>query len=381
VDALAAELGVTDRHLRRVVRSELGVSLVELAQTQRLLLAKRLLTDTDLPITEVAFASGFGSLRRFNTLFHDRYRLRPGDLRRKHTHVAPGTGTEPQDTLTCEVAFRPPMAWQEMLAFLARRAITGVEVVEGGRYCRTARWKDRRGWIAVCPSATKPVLRVTLSASLAPALQPVLARVKRLFDTAADPCRIADHLGELAGQFPGLRVPGAFDGFETAVRAILGQQITVKAATTLAGRFAAAFGEPIDTPIGGLTHLTPSAARIAGAEPAAVAAIGLTASRAASLVALSRAVDERRVTLEPGPDPEQAMARLRELPGVGEWTAQYLAMRALAWPDAFPHGDLGVRRAMGVDDPREVLRIAESWRPWRAYATIHLWRQLETGRS
>jgi AraC family transcriptional regulator, regulatory protein of adaptative response / DNA-3-methyladenine glycosylase II len=373
--ALATEIGITDRHLRRVIHDEFGVSPIELVQTQRLLLAKRLLTDTNLPITEVAFASGFASLRRFNALFKERYRLNPTDLRKTRNLTAP------QETLTFALAYRPPLAWDALLNFLVGRASCGVEAMEGERYLRTVRSGKHQGWLAVAPVSGRHALKVEMSAALAPALLPTLARVKRLFDLAAEPQRIAVHLGPLAERHPGLRVPGAYDGFEMAVRAILGQQISVRAATTLAGRFAAAFGEPVSTPYPQLTHLAPTAERVASAVPADLTALGIIAARANSILALARAVAEGRVNLEPGIDVETTMARLRELPGIGEWTAQYIAMRALAWPDAFPHTDLGLYKALGETKPRRVLEIAESWRPWRSYAAMHLWKSLETNQS
>jgi AraC family transcriptional regulator, regulatory protein of adaptative response / DNA-3-methyladenine glycosylase II len=372
VGDLAAELGISDRHLRRVIESEFGVSPIELAQTQRLLLAKRLLTDTSLPVTEVAFASGFSSLRRFNALFKERYRLNPTDLRKARATALPAA------TLLCEVAYRPPLDWAALLEFLAARAVRGVEMIDGDRYLRTVAIGRQCGWIAVEPSPKKHALRVELSASLVPALLPALARVKRLFDLAAEPRQIATHLGPLAAARPGMRVPGAVDGFELAARAILGQQISVRAATTLAGRFAAAFGEPIQTPFERLTHLAPTAERVAGANGAELARLGVVMARAGSLLALAKAVAERKLLLEPGADVAETMGRLKEVPGIGEWTAQYVAMRALTWPDAFPHTDLGIARALGGRDPQRVLAIAEAWRPWRSYAAMHLWKSLET---
>lgn len=367
VEELATEMGVSDRHLRRVIQREFGVSPVELAQTQRLLLAKRLLTDTDLPITEVAFASGFSSLRRFNALFKTRYRLNPTQLRKNREAIAS------PETLVCEVAYRPPLEWNALLNFLVGRDACGAEVIEGERYLRTVAFGKQRGWIVVTPSLKKTALRVELSASLAPKLLPTLARVKRLFDLSAEPQQIAAHLGDLAAARPGLRVPGAFDGFEMAVGAVLGQQVSVKAAFTLATRFATAFGEPIVTPFPKLTHLTPTAERVAAAIPQVLTSLGILPSRANAILALAREVAEGRLTLEPGADVERTMAQLRQLPGIGEWTAQYVAMRALSWPDAFPHTDLILMKALGEKSPKRILEIAEAWRPWRAYAAMHLW--------
>jgi len=374
LDAVAARLGITDRHLRRAFGAEFRVSPVEFAQTQRLLLAKRLLTDTALPVTEVAFASGFGSVRRFNALFRERYRLAPGRLRGLRQKAAGS------DALEFELAFRPPFDWPAVSAFLGARAIPGVEAVEGARYRRTVRiaadGKAHAGWIAVSASPAKPTLRVTVSASLAKALPPVLSRVKALMDLACHPADVALALGDLAKR-PGLRVPGAFDGFETAVRAILGQQVSVAGASTLAGRLAAELGDPVSTPYESLTTLFPAAATVAEVPPAHIAKLGMPLARARTLAALARAVADGKVSLVPNADVDATLAALRALPGIGEWTAQYVAMRALSWPDAFPHTDLGVMKALGTRDERRVLAAGEAWRPWRAYAVMHLWQSLK----
>ena len=371
---LAAALGVTDRHLRRIFRDEFGVAPVEYAQTQRLLLAKRLLTDTALPVIEVALASGFASLRRFNHLFRTRYRMTPGDLRRS----APAM---PRDTLAFDLAYRPPYDWESMRDFLARRAIAGVEAVEGRRYLRSVRverdGKEARGWISIAPSAKPRALRVTASASLARAVPAVLARVKQLLDLSCHPDEVCVTLGRLASANPGLRLPGAFDGFEVAVRAILGQQVTVRAASSIAGRFAAAFGEPVETPHAALTTLFPSAARVAALDPAQIAATGIIASRARAIAMLAREVAEVGLVLDPGAEVDATLERLLRIPGIGPWTAQYIAMRALAWPDAFPHPDVAVLKAMKEKNPRRALAHADRWRPWRSYAVLHLWKSLE----
>jgi AraC family transcriptional regulator, regulatory protein of adaptative response / DNA-3-methyladenine glycosylase II len=380
LDTIAAQLGITDRHLRRAFGTEFGVSPVQFAQTQRLLLAKRLLTDTVLPVTEVAFASGFGSVRRFNALFKQRYRLRPSQLRGQLRHPASASGAA--DVLKFELSFRPPYDWPAVNAFLDARTIAGVESVDGNCYRRTARisvgGKEHRGWIAVSLSQKKPALRVTLSASLAKALPPVLSRVKALMDLACHPTEVAQALGAMAKRHPGLRVPGAFDGFEVAVRAILGQQISVAAARTVAGRFALAFGEPIATPFASLTTVFPTAQTIADLPYGRIARLGMPGARARTIVALARTVADGGLVLMPNADIEATLAQLRALPGVGEWTAQYIAMRSLAWPDAFPHTDLGVMKALGETDARRVLAAGEAWRPWRAYAVMHLWQSLST---
>lgn len=374
--AIAGRLGITDRHLRRAFSAEFGVSPIEFAQTQRLLLAKRLLTDTGLPVTEIAFASGFGSVRRFNALFKQRYRLQPAQLRRRLNGEAVHIG----DVLNFELSFRPPYDWPAVSAFLGARAIAGVEMFEGTCYRRTARiasaGQDYVGWIEVGLSANKPALRVAVSASLALVLPPVLSRVKALMDLSCNPAEVAAALGRLASRRPGLRVPGAFDGFEVAVRAILGQQVAVAAARTLAGRFAAALGDPIETPFAALTIVFPTAARVADTPPGLIARLGLPAARARTIVALARLVADGDLMLLPNADLDATLERLRALQGVGEWTAQYIAMRALAWPDAYPHTDLGVMRALGERDARRVLEAGEAWRPWRAYAVMHLWNAM-----
>ena len=376
-EGLAARLGVSERHVRRALDAEFGVSPVEFAQTQRLLLAKRLLTDTALPVTEVAFASGFGSLRRFNALFKQRYRLNPRQLRR----VAPREkGPAGADALHFELSYRPPYDWDGVLAFLAARAVGGVESVADGRYRRTVRVaaerREHRGWIEVAPSARKPALAVALSATLAKAAPLVLGRVKALMDLSCHPAEVSRALGALAARRPGVRVPGAFDGFEVAVRAILGQQVSVAGARTLAGRFAAQFGDPVTTPFDSLTTLFPAAQRVAGIPAGRIARIGMPLARARTIVALARAVADGRLALVPNADVEATLETLRALTGIGEWTAQYIAMRALSWPDAFPHTDLGVMKALGESGAKRVLEAGEAWRPWRAYAVMHLWQSL-----
>jgi len=376
---LASGLGVTDRHLRRVFQQEFGVSPVEYAQTQRLLLAKRLLTDTNLSVVDIAMASGFASLRRFNHLFRERYRMTPGALRRSRTA---GAGS---DRLAFDLAYRPPYDWPAMLAFLERRAIRGVEEVARGRYRRSIRLpvagarrdEVRAGWIEVAPSPRRSALRVTVSAGLAAAIPAVLARMKSLFDLACRPDEIAAVLGPLAEARPGLRLPGAVDGFEIAVRAILGQQVTVSAAATLAARFTREFGDPIETPHAGITTLFPVASRVVSLAEADIARLGIVRSRARALLALAHEVAAGRLRLDPSADVDATVAALDALPGVGPWTAQYVAMRALAWPDAFPHPDVAVVKAMGATPPARALAEAEAWRPWRSYAVMHLWKSLE----
>jgi AraC family transcriptional regulator of adaptative response / DNA-3-methyladenine glycosylase II len=396
IDDLAAEFGLSSRQLRRVVKRELGVTPTELAQTRRLLLAKHLLTDSSLPAIEIAFASGFSSVRQFNSVFRERYGLSPTALRRSQRPHTAG------QALTLRLGFRPPMAWTWLLQFLASRAIPGVELVEAGRYWRAIQIgqsnrqnKDsdkgakrgpqrgaQRGWIIVERIEGANALRVEISLSLAQHLPSLLARVKSLFDLDAHPQLIEARLGEderlreMVSRHSGLRLPGAFDGFEMAMRAVLGQQISVAAARTIAGRITEAFAEPVETPNPRLNRASVTAASLSQAGVADLTRLGVTGKRAECLIALSRAVADGEVKLEPGGDAGATIERLKQLPGIGDWTAQYIAMRALRCPDAFPHSDLGLRKALGETSSKRILQIAESWRPWRAYALMHLWNSL-----
>ncbi len=368
LEGIAARLGVTGRHLRRVFGAEFGVTLVAFGQTHRLLLAKRFLTDTALPVTDVAFAAGFGSLRRLENLFKERYRLSPYQLRKT---AAPST---PSDALHFELSYRPPYDWPSLASFLSARAIAGVEAVDGSAYHRIVRLsrngKWHSGWIEIVPHPRKSTMRVAISASLASVLPAVLSRIEHLLDLSCSPTQIAEALGPLAAANPGLRVPGAFDGFEIAVRAILGQQVSVAAARTLAGRVAAAFGTPVDSPFPSLTTAFPPAQAIADAN---LTALGILPSRARSILELARAVAQGDLVLAPGADVPATLEKLQSIPGIGPWTAHYIAMRALAWPDAFPHTDLAVMKALGEKNPKRILAAGEAWRPWRAYAVMHLW--------
>ena len=354
---LALDLGVSERHLRRVIQSEFGVSPIELAQTQRLLLAKRLLTDTNLPIIDVAFASGFSSLRRFNALFKERYRLNPNQLRRQRDQDAV------PETLICELAYRPPLDWAGLLAFLTQRLLPGVEVVEGNCYLRTVQIKKQRGWIAVEPAKGKDALRVELCATLAPVLLPLLTRVKRLFDLAADPEQIGQRLGDLAADRPGLRVPAAFDGWETALQTLCPVGQIWKLVQTL--------GQPIETPFPQLTHVTPTAEQVGAAAPQVWDAIAWPDAPKQRIQQLAQAVQAHQIALQPGADGEQLASFLRTELKLDESTMQYLAMRILAWPDALPTTD----PATGASIPAAHRKQSDTWRPWRAYAALHLWKQ------
>jgi AraC family transcriptional regulator, regulatory protein of adaptative response / DNA-3-methyladenine glycosylase II len=378
LERVAMQFGWSSRQIRRIVHKELGVSPIELVLTRRLLLAKQLLTETTLPITDVAFASGFSSLRRFNDAFSGRYGMPPTRFRKatengERSHAS-------SDTFRLQLGYRAPFDWHGILTFLGARAMKGIECVTDDAYLRTIRLADHRGWVRVTNDPEKRALTVELTHSLTPVLPVLLRRLRDVFDLSARPDIISSHLEndsalrKAVRRNHGLRVPGAFDGFELAVRAILGQQVTVKGATTLAGRFAEAFGEPVDTPFELLTRACPSPEAVAALDARRIASLGIVQSRVKSIVALARVVASGELRIEAGADPDSTIAQLAGLPGIGPWTAHYIAMRALRWPDAFPKEDIALRNALGGISPREAETRSQSWRPWRSYATLHLWR-------
>lgn len=286
---------------------------------------------------------------------------------------------EPPDTTRRRLAYRPPYAWDELLAFHASHTTAGVEQVVDGRYRRTVEVSGVRGWLSIGPVPYADALDAELSASLLPVLPEVIARLRSLFDLDARPEVIAAHLSldpalaPIVAKRPGLRLPGSFDEFELLVRTVLGQQISVKGATTLAGRLAAAFGDGVPTPVPGLDRAFPTAARLAETTTDELKALGIVTARANAIRTVAVAVRDGVLKLGPSPDPEAVIAGMVELPGIGPWTAHYVAMRALDWPDGFPHGDLVIKRMLGNAKPRDLLARAEAWRPWRGYATMHLW--------
>ncbi len=381
IDALAKALGVTARHLRRSMERELGINPIELAQTRRLALAKQLLQDSAMPVAEVAFASGFASVRRFNAVFADRFGQTPSSLRRGRTRV----GAVATDSIVLRLDHRPPLEYGTLLRFLRDRAIPGVESVEGDRYRRSVAIGRSSGWLEVGPVSDRSALQARVSASLAPHLMEIAARLRALFDLDARPDAVDGHLAQdqllapwIAAR-PGLRVPGAFDGFEVGARAILGQQVSVRAATTLSGRLVERFGAPIEDGLSGIDRTFPSAETLAGAGAAAVKRIGLTQERAQTIVALSQAVADGRIDLSEGADPERSIEELQQVRGIGSWTAHYLAMRALRWPNAFPSGDLVLKRALGVKTARQAEARAAAWQPWRAYGVMHVFSSVTKG--
>jgi AraC family transcriptional regulator of adaptative response / DNA-3-methyladenine glycosylase II len=380
VEALADRLGVGERQLRRLFRQHLGASPIAVAQTRRVLLAKQLIHDTHLSMAEVALAAGFGSVRRFNDTFQALFRRPPLSLRRSR---AADATADTAGAVVLELAYRPPYDWDAMLGFLAVRAIPGVETVADGRYARTIALGNACGVLTVEPGSGARV-RVAVRFPHLRALPTIIGRVRRVFDLAADPVAIGAQLAQdaqlapLVAARPGLRVPGAWDGFELAVRAILRQQITVAAATGLAGKLVQAHGAllPASTGIApGLTHVFPTPDRLVVAD---LAALGMPGARAAALRSLAAAVAADPMIFGPRRSLDEAISQLQALPGVGEWTAQYIAMRELREPDAFPASDIGLLRAMAGDggvrpSPAQLLARAEQWRPWRAYAALHLW--------
>jgi AraC family transcriptional regulator of adaptative response / DNA-3-methyladenine glycosylase II len=358
VETLAERLGVGSRHLRRLFLEHLGAPPVAVAQTRRLHFAKKLIDETDLPFTEIAMASGFGSIRRFNFVFQNLYGRTPTDLRnlsRKRPGTAPGS-------YRLRLPFRPPYDWEAILGFLATRAIPGIETVTEDCYKRTIEIGGMRGAIEVRMAGEALDLRIDFPETKLLFL--IVERVRRLFDLAADPSQIARQfaddplLAKRVGRRPGLRVPGAWDGFELGVRAILGQQISVKAASTLAGRIVQAYGD-------GSTF--PSPARLASAP---LEECGIIGARAATI----RGLAASGLDWGTAGDSEAFTQQLQALPGIGPWTAQYIAMRAMGEPDAFPAGDLILQRAAQCRSAKELEARAESWRPWRAYAVMHLWQ-------
>jgi len=386
--ALAAQrLGVSDRHLRRIFDAAWGVSPLQYLQTRRLLCAKQLLTDTALPVAQVAALSGFASLRRFNAAFVAHYHLQPRALRRQSA----GAPAAAQDSsLVLRAAYRPPYDVDAMLGFLQQRAVTGVEHVdsEARSYIRTLRlqWQGQtlQGWVQARFLPGSHGVELRISEGLISALPWLVAAMRQLLDLDAEPQAIASCLGPRFAGLEGLRVPGTLDGLEMAVRAVLGQQITVAAARTLANRLVQQLGQPIaglfETPCTALTHLFPTAAQLATTEATTLGALGIVRQRQAAILGLAAAVAEGRILLCPGAALQPTLAALQALPGIGPWTASYIAMRALRWPDAFPAQDVALHTALGLRQAsrpaQQAEQLAQAWRPWRSYAVVRAWHSL-----
>jgi len=376
VAALARRIGVGERHLRRLFVAELGAGPLEIAATRRLLFAKKLLTETTLPITRVAHASGYGSLRRFNAAFAAGYQRAPRAVRREQKPA--------RDTaLTLRLPYREPYDFAAMLAFFARRAIPGIEIVDAQSYTRRFAIGKGAGTLRVTQMRNEPALALRVQFEDTAQLQAICARVRRMFDLDADiaaintQLRLDARLRECVRRNPGQHLPGGWEGFEIAVRAVLGQQISVAAARTFAVRLVERFGVPAALPDGEKVRLFPAARTIADAD---LTRIGLPRARASTLNAIARAVCDGSVSFRPEQTLQQFVASWVALPGIGDWTAHYIAMRALSHPDAFPAADLVLRKAVTSDGSlaplKELRALAEDWRPWRAYAVMHLWRSM-----
>lgn len=372
IEALAERLGIGARHLRRLFLKHLGATPIAVAHARRLHFAKKLIDETSLPMNQIALASGFGCVRRFNAGIRKFYHRTPTQIRR----LARRKEIQSENQYVFHLNFRPPYHWEGMLTFLAARATPGVELVEGSSYRRTISWNGRDGFFEVSPDLERDALVVKIEFSDPHSLFFIIERIRAMFDLNADWATIVQYLktdpvfARAVEADPGLRVPGCWNGFELATRAILGQQITVKGATALAGRMTTSFGKPFSV-AQGLTHLFPQPEVLADAR---LASIGLLAARAETIRALARAVCEGHISFEGVVDSDVLLDRLCEIPGIGKWTAQYVAMRALGETDAFPSGDLGLLRAMALTNSRELDQRAEAWRPWRAYAAMYLWR-------
>jgi AraC family transcriptional regulator of adaptative response / DNA-3-methyladenine glycosylase II len=393
VAELAGRLGVSDRHLRRIFFTEHGVTPLQYLQTRRLLLAKHLLTDTRMPIAQVALTSGFRSLRRFNAAFADGYRMNPTRLRRAAKPdgaVAGDAQTGDADApVTVTLAFRAPHDAAALLAFVAQRAIPGIEAVDGLTVRRTVRAgaldgeaTGAPGWLEARFEPERSRLRLAFAPAWGPSSGAVIAGVRRWLDLDASPAAIDAALADLPGA-PGLRLPGSVDGFELAVRAVLGQQVTVAGARTLARRLVERFGTDLATPWPGIDRVFPAPEALAAAPIERIAELGIIRSRAGAIQALAREWPRLAPLIARGGSAERLVEALRALPGIGAWTAHYVAMRALGWPDAFPPGDVAALKAMqrlfGTATPREADAQSERWRPWRAYALLRLWNSLAPG--
>ncbi len=372
---LDQDLGMSSRQVRRVFLKNFGVLPVQVIQTQRLLLARQLLRETSQPIGQIALAAGFRSLRTFNTLFTQRYGCAPSDCRSNRMVVQEGE-------VRLRLAYRPPLPWRALMTYFRSRLVPEVEEIDGDEYRRTVAIGSRHGWLRVWPDQRVGELQVAVSPSLFPVLGAVQSRVRRMFDLDARPDVIGEMmtddplLAHVWARFPGLRVGGAWEIFELAVRAVLGQQITVAAATTLSGRLAARIGLSVVTPFAGLNRLAVTPAALAELSVDDLCQLGLVSKRAETLRHLASFTLAGELHFAPTASHEEVVEKLVKLPGVGPWTAHYIAMRALRFPDAFPAADLGLRKAIGsgtlVSTAAAEAR-SKAWQPWRAYAAIALW--------
>jgi AraC family transcriptional regulator, regulatory protein of adaptative response / DNA-3-methyladenine glycosylase II len=410
VAELANDLGVSERHLRRALEREIGASPLELAQTYRLLLAKRLLADTGLSITRIAYASGFQSLRRFNAAFRAQYRMAPSALRITRRGRGGTRALADDAPVRLSLAYRAPFAWDALLAFLGRDAVDGIDVVDGNRYGRTVEIEGHSGFVFIENGGASPEAEragtsskartrhprrsqvrashvdVAISPSLVPVMMPLLARLRQVFDLDAEPTAIDAHLlqgdlGTLVSRHPGVRIPGAFDGFDLALRTILrgdarGRPIE-DVSSDLASRVAQVLGEPIETGVASLSRLPPTASRLSQLPSARLEALGVPRQRANAVIAVARLVVDRQLILAPGSDPVAMRQLLAAIDGVGDQLATNIVMRALSWPDVLPVTDPALQSVTGVSSASDLHALAEQWRPWRSYAALHLWLEAE----
>ena len=372
MEVLAEKLGVGSRHLRRLFLRHLGATPTSVAQTRRLHFAKKLIDETALPMNQIAVASGFGCVRRFNAGIRNVYHRTPTQIRA----LARQKVFQPENEYSFRLHFRPPYHWPGMLQFLAARATPGVEATGCNLYRRTISMSGSHGYFEISPDERQDALHVRVQFDNPLSLFFIIERIRAMFDLNADwgtvmPVLQTDPvLAERIEADPGVRVPGCWNGFELTVRAILGQQITVSGATALAGRIVKAFGQPF-APAADLAYLFPTPATLADAT---LTSVGMPLARAETIRKLARAVCDGQIHFDTIVDSDLFLARLREIPGIGNWTAQYVAMRALGEPDAFPSSDLGLLRALHLKHASELEQRAEMWRPWRAYAAMYLWR-------
>jgi AraC family transcriptional regulator of adaptative response / DNA-3-methyladenine glycosylase II len=383
IKEIAQYFNCTEQHIEQEFKAKYNVTPLEFLKTCRLLLAKNLLTDTNLSLKEIVSIIGFDNSQNFEETFKKKYKLEPERIRRKKALK------NKSNNITLSLTYQPPYCWNELLKFLAMRTIPGVETVRDGEYFRIVHLSDKHGkpvygWLKVSHRPEKNYLSVSINSTLFSVIPQLLSRVRHLFDLSCDPDEVQEKLSSMNIShrnifLPGTRIPGAFNVFEMTVRAVLGQQITVKATRTLVGRFAKTFGAPLETNVEGLTHTFPTPDKILSLGDNIVdylGPIGITSRRAKTILELARAIVYKTIDLNFPTQPEKEIEKLKEIPGIGEWTAQYIAMRAMEWPDAFPHTDYGIKKALAPRTPKEILEIAEKWRPCRSYAAISLWNSL-----
>ncbi|MBV6647410.1 MAG: helix-turn-helix domain-containing protein, partial [Cyclobacteriaceae bacterium] len=377
LEDLASDLGVSTRHLRRNFVQELGVTPIKYLQSIRLLRAKQLLGDSNLTVTQIAFASGFKSLRRFNEIFKQQYNLTPSNIRKQQS-----TKQSEDKTIHLKCGFRVPYDWSYIINYFHGRSAHAAELVRNSIYYRTVHMGDYKGWYAVSHSEKDLHLSIQISHSLHPIVSEIIPKIKRQFDVHANPLKINAKLekdpilGPSISSHSGLRSPGSFDPFEMLVRVILGQRISVKAATTLMNRYVSTFGEVFETPIQGLDRISPLPEVVAQADAGKIASLGMPYKRAETIILVAKAFEQGKLDFAPDADIEKLKLGLADIPGIGPWTIEYMLMRGISWPDAFPTTDLGVQKALGTKSNKEIVATSDSWQPYRSYATHHLWKML-----